>query len=72
MLKALQKDPESAAVYIAPTKSLCTERFNDWTRRLKPVFKHGKKKGANCPVVVELTGDTDLEALAAAKEARLM
>ena len=71
MLKALQADQEAQAVYIAPTKSLCTERFNDWNKRLRPIFKHGKKRTKEA-VVVELTGDSGFEALQSAKEARLM
>ena len=70
LLKALQADSEAQAVYIAPTKSLCTERYNDWLKRLKPIFKHGITQKSE--VVVELTGDSGFDALKNAKEARLM
>ena len=30
-------DPQAKAVYVAPTKALCTERANDWIKRLQPL-----------------------------------
>ncbi|KAF8334682.1 uncharacterized protein EI90DRAFT_3121120 [Cantharellus anzutake] len=38
-------------VYIAPMKALCTERFNDWTKKFSPL-------GIDC---CEMTGDTAVE-----------
>jgi ATP-dependent DNA helicase HFM1/MER3 len=43
------KDSLFKVVYQAPTKSLCAERFRDWTTKFTPL-------GLNC---AELTGDTD-------------
>ncbi|KAL1859935.1 ATP-dependent DNA helicase MER3 [Paecilomyces lecythidis] len=43
------KDGQFKVVYQAPTKSLCTERFRDWTSKFTSL-------GLNC---AELTGDTD-------------
>ncbi|EPQ25851.1 uncharacterized protein PFL1_06526 [Pseudozyma flocculosa PF-1] len=62
ILRMLQSGPpESKAVYLAPTKALCSEKTQDWTRR----FQH-----QDCPVV-ELTGDS-FAGLAAARKCRLI
>ncbi|PWN52030.1 P-loop containing nucleoside triphosphate hydrolase protein [Violaceomyces palustris] len=46
MLK--HQGPDSKAVYLAPTKALCSEKVRDWSRRMQHL---------HCPVA-ELTGDT--------------
>jgi replicative superfamily II helicase len=33
MIRLWQKEKEGQVVYIAPTKSLCTERANDWNAK---------------------------------------
>ncbi|XP_054713852.1 probable ATP-dependent DNA helicase HFM1 [Uloborus diversus] len=38
-------------VYMAPIKSLCNERYEDWKKKFQPL-------GANC---IQLTGDTETE-----------
>lgn len=43
------KDEQFKVVYQAPTKSLCSERFRDWSRKFQTL-------GLQC---AELTGDTD-------------
>ncbi|PWY88402.1 DEAD/DEAH box DNA helicase [Aspergillus heteromorphus CBS 117.55] len=43
------KDEQFKVVYQAPTKSLCSEKFRDWTRKFHTL-------GLQC---TELTGDTD-------------
>ncbi|KAL4932118.1 putative DEAD/DEAH box DNA helicase (Mer3) [Aspergillus undulatus] len=43
------KDEQFKVVYQAPTKSLCSERFRDWSRKFQVL-------GLQC---AELTGDTD-------------
>lgn len=43
------KDERFKVIYQAPTKSLCTERFRDWSRKFMTL-------GLQC---AELTGDTD-------------
>ncbi|KNE61696.1 hypothetical protein AMAG_06498 [Allomyces macrogynus ATCC 38327] len=55
-------DPHARAVYLAPTKALCTERAADWHRKLHPL---GIK-------VQELTGDSDWLASSAALTAPLV
>ncbi|KNE70708.1 hypothetical protein AMAG_15462 [Allomyces macrogynus ATCC 38327] len=55
-------DSHARAVYLAPTKALCTERAADWHRKLYPL---GIK-------VQELTGDSDWLASSAALTAPLV
>ncbi|KAJ3362301.1 Sec63 [Allomyces arbusculus] len=55
-------DPHARAVYLAPTKALCTERAADWHRKLHSL---GIK-------VQELTGDSDWLASSAALTAPLV
>ncbi|KAK0567856.1 ATP-dependent DNA helicase MER3 [Tilletia horrida] len=63
IIRMLQKRSSSAkAVYLAPTKALCSERAKDWSNRLGPL---------GCDVV-EITGDTSFAGLSAAKHARVI
>ncbi|KAH9450619.1 hypothetical protein Pst134EB_018149 [Puccinia striiformis f. sp. tritici] len=62
ILRMLEYNQSSKAVYMAPTKSLCAERFQDWSRRFDPL-------GITC---VELTGDSENAGLADAKLANLI
>ena len=43
----------SKAIYMAPTKALCGERFIDWTKKFNPL-------GIKC---MELTGDSEVSEL---------
>ena len=62
LLRMLIREPESArAVYLAPTKALCSERTRDWSARY----------GAVGCGVVELTGDS-LHGLSVARKSRLI
>ncbi|KZP01054.1 P-loop containing nucleoside triphosphate hydrolase protein [Calocera viscosa TUFC12733] len=45
----MEGDSGAKCVYMAPTKALCSERFNDWTAKFQGL-------GISC---CELTGDTD-------------
>ncbi|KAE8233719.1 hypothetical protein CF326_g1242 [Tilletia indica] len=63
IIRMLQdKNASAKAVYLAPTKALCSERYKDWTTRLQPL---------GC-TVVEITGDTNFAGLSAAKNARVI
>lgn len=62
ILRMLEYDPSAKAVYMAPTKSLCSERFRDWTSKLS-------KLGVTC---IELTGDTEYSSLKDAKMANII
>nr|DBA11284.1 TPA_inf: MER3 [Moesziomyces aphidis] len=62
LLRMLTRDPESVrAVYLAPTKALCSERTRDWSLRFGSV---------GCGVT-ELTGDS-LHGLHVARKSRLI
>ncbi|CAD6889081.1 unnamed protein product [Tilletia caries] len=63
IIRMLQSSNTSAkAVYLAPTKALCSERYKDWSTRLQPL---------GC-IVMEITGDTNFSGLSAAKHARVI
>ncbi|CAD6916106.1 unnamed protein product [Tilletia controversa] len=63
IIRMLQSSNTSAkAVYLAPTKALCSERYKDWSTRLQPL---------GC-TVMEITGDTNFSGLSAAKHARVI
>ncbi|KAJ9236294.1 hypothetical protein DTO166G5_4056 [Paecilomyces variotii] len=53
------KDGQFKVVYQAPTKSLCSERFRDWTSKFTSL-------GLNC---AEMTGDTDYAQLKSVQNA---
>ena len=54
IIRQLQLNEQNAkSIYIAPIKALCSERYNDWTRRF----------GDFGTRILELTGDTDHESL---------
>lgn len=62
LVRMLTKDPENArAVYLAPTKALCSERTRDWSARFGSV---------GCGVA-ELTGDS-VHGLHVARKSRLI
>ncbi|TKY85335.1 hypothetical protein EX895_005497 [Sporisorium graminicola] len=62
LIRMLTKDPENArAVYLAPTKALCSERTRDWSTRFGSV---------GCGVT-ELTGDS-VHGLQVARKSRLI
>ncbi|CBQ73764.1 related to HFM1-DNA/RNA helicase [Sporisorium reilianum SRZ2] len=62
LVRMLTKDPENArAVYLAPTKALCSERTRDWSTRFGSV---------GCGVT-ELTGDS-VHGLHVARKSRLI
>ena len=62
LIRMLTKDPENArAVYLAPTKALCSERTRDWSARFGSV---------GCGVT-ELTGDS-VHGLHVARKSRLI
>ncbi|EMD38220.1 hypothetical protein CERSUDRAFT_48078, partial [Gelatoporia subvermispora B] len=48
LLEAGSNSRNVKCIYVAPTKSLCSEKFRDWSSKFQPL-------GVNC---VELTGDT--------------
>ncbi|OCH92100.1 P-loop containing nucleoside triphosphate hydrolase protein, partial [Obba rivulosa] len=48
MIQAGSNNRNVRCIYVAPTKSLCSEKFRDWSTKFQPI-------GMNC---VELTGDT--------------
>lgn len=49
ILQAIESNPKALAVYVAPTKALCAERFDDWHRRF-----------GSCQVKIQvLTGDAE-------------
>lgn len=56
------KDGLFKVVYQAPTRSLCTERFRDWTAKLTSL-------GLQC---AELTGDTDYSQLRSIQSASII
>ncbi|KAG8954197.1 Sec63 [Tulasnella sp. 424] len=56
----LNETNHAKCVYMAPTKALCSERFNDWTNKFQPL-------GIKC---CELTGDTVDTSRKAWKEAK--
>ncbi|KAL9933442.1 hypothetical protein V8E36_007618 [Tilletia maclaganii] len=63
IIRMLQSRNASAkAVYLAPTKALCSERAKDWATRLQPL---------GC-TVAEVTGDTSYAGLSSAKKARVI
>ncbi|KAA1086059.1 Sec63 [Puccinia graminis f. sp. tritici] len=62
ILRMLEYNQVSKGVYMAPTKSLCAERFRDWSTRFGSL-------GVKC---VELTGDSENAGLADAKLANLI
>lgn len=53
MIRQFQADPQrkQKIVYIAPSKALCNERFNDWNSRLQLLYRR-------CALV---TGDSEYE-----------
>ncbi|KAI9223399.1 hypothetical protein BC828DRAFT_403164 [Blastocladiella britannica] len=55
-------NPNAKAVYLAPTKSLCSERMADWSRRLRPLGVQ----------VAELTGDSDYSTSLSARSAQVL
>lgn len=62
IIRMLMKEPPNTkAVYLAPTKALCTERTRDWSRRLGPL---------DCGII-ELTGDS-VHGLHMARKARII
>jgi len=62
ILRMLEYSSISKGVYMAPTKSLCAERFRDWSNRFAPL-------GIKC---LELTGDSENAGLADAKLASII
>ncbi|PLW09799.1 hypothetical protein PCASD_18158 [Puccinia coronata f. sp. avenae] len=62
ILRILERNPLHKAVYMAPTKSLCAERFRDWSGRFSSL-------DIKC---VELTGDSENASLADAKLANII
>ncbi|KAG0143739.1 hypothetical protein CROQUDRAFT_108963 [Cronartium quercuum f. sp. fusiforme G11] len=62
ILRMLEYDPNAKAVYMAPTKSLCSERFQDWTVKFSSL-------GVKC---IELTGDSEHSSLKDAKLANVI
>ncbi|KAH9814645.1 Sec63 Brl domain-containing protein [Melampsora americana] len=62
ILRMLEYDSSAKAVYMAPTKSLCSERFQDWTTKLATL-------GVKC---IELTGDSEFSSLKDAKIANVI
>ncbi|GAA94271.1 uncharacterized protein L969DRAFT_55148 [Mixia osmundae IAM 14324] len=62
VLRALSANGRARAIYFAPTKSLCAERLNAWSRKFLPL-------GFAC---AEITGDTDVHNLAVIKQARVI
>jgi ATP-dependent DNA helicase HFM1/MER3 len=63
MIRLLKEEPEAKMVYIAPTKSLCSERFLDWSK------KFGNGLQVDC---AELTGDTTADDWAAVRQASII
>lgn len=57
---SLESKPK--AIYVAPIKALCTEKFNEWEERFCAL-------GVNC---VKITGDSDLSELHAVRTAQLI
>jgi replicative superfamily II helicase len=86
MLRIFRTDSEGQIVYLAPTKSLCTERVKDWrekfaTCRIKcescfsSLGNFGKQLLKISAVTVagaDLTGDTSVHAIQEAKTAKIM
>lgn len=62
IIRLLESDSSAKAVYLAPTKSLCSERYKDWAERFRPL-------SVQC---VELTGDTGTAGLNDAKRASVI
>ncbi|CAH7681775.1 hypothetical protein PPACK8108_LOCUS14425 [Phakopsora pachyrhizi] len=62
ILRMLEYNPVRKAVYMAPTKSLCAERFRDWSHRFSAL---GIK-------TLELTGDSEYSGLTEAKTANII
>ncbi|PWN23387.1 P-loop containing nucleoside triphosphate hydrolase protein [Microstroma glucosiphilum] len=62
LIRMLVQSSDDKAVYMAPTKALCSERAQDWQSRFEPV---------GCPIV-ELTGDSRFSGLDAAYRARII
>jgi len=62
ILRMLEYSSISKGVYMAPTKSLCAERFRDWSNRFAPL-------GIKC---LELTGDSENAGLADARLASII
>lgn len=56
------KDEQFKVVYQAPTKSLCSERFRDWSRKFMTL-------GLQC---AELTGDTDQSQLRSVQSSQII
>ncbi|CED85133.1 DNA/RNA helicase MER3/SLH1, DEAD-box superfamily [Phaffia rhodozyma] len=50
IIRLLETTGSGKAVYLAPTKALCSEKANDWNKKFAGI-------GVQC---VELTGDTDM------------
>jgi ATP-dependent DNA helicase HFM1/MER3 len=61
-LMASHRDEQYKVVYQAPTKSLCSERFQDWQTKF----------GALDLQCAELTGDTDYNQLRSVQNARII
>jgi ATP-dependent DNA helicase HFM1/MER3 len=62
-IRLLKEEPDAKMVYIAPTKSLCSERFLDWQKK----FQAGLQ--IQC---AELTGDTAAEDWATVRTASII
>ncbi|GES61110.1 P-loop containing nucleoside triphosphate hydrolase protein [Aspergillus terreus] len=56
------KDERFKVIYQAPTKSLCSERFRDWSRKFSTL-------GLQC---AELTGDTDQKQLRSVQNSQII
>lgn len=61
-LMSTLKDERFKVVYQAPTKSLCSERFRDWSRKFMTL-------GLQC---AELTGDTDQSQLRSVQSSQII
>lgn len=62
LVRMFQKYKDGKAVYLAPTKALCSEKFRDWSYRLKAM---------DCGVL-EMTGDSKITTHEEIKAARLI
>ncbi|KAI7865296.1 Sec63 Brl domain-containing protein [Spinellus fusiger] len=58
----LQSDTQIKVIYMAPTKSLCTEKANSWEKKFLPL-------GITCK---EFTGDTDSTSVDAIKKSTII
>lgn len=62
LVRMFQTYKDAKAVYLAPTKALCSEKFRDWNLRLREM---------NCKVL-EMTGDSKITTPEEVKAARLI